>query len=320
VALRQNTIYWNISLKSSESISEKSYIFDEVILEDKELVQKVERLRELLIGYCVVLEKEGIDSKKILDEIYEILMSVDKIQYTEFTAFWKVMDMSYSVFRKLPNKKKVLADLIAEYCSRRRRLYDRLGYSHITVQALYDSASSRRKGAVGIRKVLRLATEILGLNDEMHLQEVEDIKSSDLGYFLPDKGDARLFDIFCEQFKIRYQFGKSHQGKRPDIVLKVKDEFFVIEVKHIKESGGAQDKQVVEMIDFIKHVEDLKSVHYVSFMDGVYFSRFAKPSSFKDAKINQQKRDIASYLKRNPRNFFVNTAGLKEIFKDLSRG
>lgn len=92
MALKRNIEYWQISLKNPEPAADEYYIFDEVIIEDKELIRKVERLRELIISYCVMLDKDKKATEKILDEIYEIITSIDKIQYTEFIAFWKALE------------------------------------------------------------------------------------------------------------------------------------------------------------------------------------------------------------------------------------
>ena len=319
MVLKRNIEYWQISLKNPEPAADEYYIFDEVIIEDKELIQKIERLRELIISYCVMLNKDKKAAEKILDEIYELIISIDKIQYTEFIAFWKALDMSFSVFKKLPNQKLILAELLEKYCLRRRQLYDKLGYSNVTVQALYDSGASRKKGTAGIIKVLDLTSKILGLKKDEHLKTIKEVETYNQGYFLPDKGDKRLFKLFCKRFNIAYQFGKDHQGKEPDIVLKIGNHFFIIEAKHIKESGGAQDKQIVETIEFIKYSENSKFIHYLSFMDGVYFNNFIWIPPENSTKVNRQKEDIEKYLKDNPTNFFVNTAGLKEIFKDLSK-
>lgn len=301
MALKRNLEYWEISLKNPEPILDEYYIFDEVIIEDKELIQKVERLRDLITSYCVVLEKDKKVAEKILDEIYEIISSTDKIQYTEFVAFWKVLDIPFSVFEKLPNQKFILAELLKKYCSRRRQLYDKLGYSNVTAQALYDSSVSRKKGTVGIIKVLDLASKILGL--DKHLRTIEEVKTCNRGYFLPDKGDKELFKTFCESFKIAYKFGEEHQGKEPDIVLKIDEHFFIIEAKHIKETGGAQNKQIGEIIEFIKYSESSKFIHYLSFMDGLYFNNFIRIPPDNSSKITRQKVDIEIYLKDNPNNF-----------------
>ena len=105
--------------------------------------------------------------------------------------------MSFSVFKKLPNQKVILAELLEKYCLRRRKLYDKLGYSNITVQALYDSGASRKEGMAGIIKVLNLASKILNLKEEEHLKTIKEVETHSRGYFLTDKGDKKLFKLFC---------------------------------------------------------------------------------------------------------------------------
>ena len=103
MVIRKNMEYWRISLENPEPVADDYYIFDKIIVNDKNLIRKVERLRELIIAYCVIYERNEKASIDILNEIYKIIVSIDKIQYTEFIAFWKALDMSLSVFKKLPN-------------------------------------------------------------------------------------------------------------------------------------------------------------------------------------------------------------------------
>lgn len=128
MVLKENKYYWKVSLKHPEPAADDYYVFDQVIVSDKSLIQKIERLRELIISYCVMIEKAEKSASIILDEIYKIITSIGKIQYTEFIAFWKALDMSYSVFKKLPNQKFILEGLLKKYCEKRRKLYDKLGY------------------------------------------------------------------------------------------------------------------------------------------------------------------------------------------------
>ncbi len=316
MGLKRNLEYWKISLENPEPLIDDYYnIFNKVIVKDEELIRNVKRLRELIERYCTAQENRE-DVKGLLDEIQQILKSTDKIQYTEFVAFWKVLDISFSEFKKLPNQnqKYILSKLLKEYCLHRIKLYEELGYSNITTQALYDSGASRKKGEAGIVKVLHLAREVLNLNDK--LNAIDTIEISQKGYFLPNE-NKEFFSEFCKTFNIIYEFGRKHQGKKPDIILKVNNHFFIIEAKHIKETGGGQDKQIYEIIEFIKYSENSNFIHYLSFMDGTYFNKFIRANFKSKSKINKQKRDIERYLKNNPNNFFVNTAGLKEIFKDL---
>lgn len=316
MSLRRNKEYWNISLQNPEPLVDEYYIIDNIIIQDENLINAIERLRELIVSYCVIIEKDKNVAEKIIDEIHQILKSSDKIQYTEFIAFWKVLDISFTIFNQSENQKDILSKLLKEYCLRRKRLYDRLGYSNITVQALYDSGASRQKGVSGIKKVLNLASEILSPNEFKHLKTIEEIKNFNIGYFLPDQKDKELFEQFLKEFDINYEFGKNHQGKYPDIVLKINNHFFITEAKHIKEAGGAQNKQITETIEFIKYSEENEIVHYLSFMDGIYFNNFIRVQN-DESKISQQKKDIEKYLDENPRNFFVNTAGLRALLQDL---
>jgi hypothetical protein len=319
MVLRDNLYYWNESLKNPESVGDEHYAFDEIIVENEELTQKIQRLRELVISYCITTEKDKNVTSKILDEIYTIITSIDKIQYTEFIAFWKSLDISYSVFQELIDQKvqkDILNELLQKYCEKRLKLYDRLGYSNITVQALYDSGASRKKGAAGVEKLVDLIRGVFG--NIPCVKDLHALINISIGYFLPDKGDERLFREFCNNFNVKYRFGGDHQGKVPDMVLKVNKHFFIIEAKHIKESGGAQDKQIVETIEFIRYSENSSNLHYLSFMDGVYFNNFI---SVQDniSKVGKQKEAIERNLNNNKNNFFVNTAGLKSLLKDLSR-
>ncbi len=112
MALKSNLEYWEYSLKHPEPIFEKYYIKDNLIVKNKELIEKIERLRELIISYCVIIEKNEETAQKILDEIYDIIMSVENINYSEFVAFWNAMDLSYTMFEKMDNKKEVLKEVI----------------------------------------------------------------------------------------------------------------------------------------------------------------------------------------------------------------
>ena len=315
MALKENIYYWKKSLEFPEPTADPFYSFDELIVTDSELIKKVERLRELIICYCVLSEKNVDDASEILNEIYDIIVSIDKIQYTEFVAFWKTLDISYSVFEKLPNQKVILKELLQKYCERRRKLYDQMGYTNITVQALYDVGSSRKKGVSGIDKIINMIQN--NIRNVPHTKDIDTLMKSSTAYFCPDKGDKDLFRLFCDKIGIKYLFGKGHQGKEPDIVLKINDKFFIIEAKHIKECGGGQDKQIVELIEFIGYSEALENVHYISFMDGVYFNNFSWAKDGDETKVNKQKKAIEEHLTNNPKNFFVNTSGLLYLFEDM---
>jgi len=312
--LRQNLDYWEISLKNPEPIIDEYYIFNKLIVQNQNLIQKVERLRELITTYCVLLEIDKQALGKILDEIYMITLHKN-IQYTEFIAFWKTLDLSYSSFWQLPerDRKLMLHKILEEYCEKRRKLYDELGYSNIVVQALYDGGVSRKKGKAGTQKITNLILQ--NFISAQKFGTIDELRDQKLGYFLPDENKV-LFGEFIENYNIKYKFGRTYQGKLPDVVLKVIDHFFIIEAKHINETGGAQDKQIAELISFINQREPSQNIHYVAFLDGLYFNYFVNPPQ--ESKVYQQKEAIENCLKRNQNNFFVNTAGFVNLLQDLS--
>ena len=312
--LRQNLDYWEISLKNPEPIIDEYYTFNKLIVQNQNLIQKVERLRELITTYCVLLEIDKQALGKILDEIYTITLNKN-IQYTEFIAFWKTLDLSYSSFRQLPeqDRKLMLHKILEEYCEKRRKLYDELGYSNIVVQALYDSGVSRKKGKAGTQKITNLILQ--KLRSSQIFRTIDELRNQILGYFLPDENKV-LFNELIANYNIEYRFSHTYQGKLPDVVLKAKDYFFIIEAKHINETGGSQDKQIAELIRFINQREPSKNIHYVAFLDGLYFNYFVNPPQ--ESKVYQQKEAIENCLKRNQNNFFVNTEGFVNLLKDLS--
>jgi len=312
--LKQNLDYWEISLKNPEPIIDEYYTFNKLIVQNQNLIQKVERLRELITTYCVLLEIDKQALGKILDEIYMIALHKN-IQYTEFIAFWKTLDLSYSSFGRLPEqeRKLMLHKILEEYCEKRKKLYDELGYSNIVVQALYDSGVSRKKGKAGTQKITNLILQ--KLKSSQIFRTIDELRNQILGYFLPDQNKV-LFDKFIANYNIEYRFSQTYQGKLPDVVLKVMDHFFIIEAKHINETGGSQDKQIAELIRFINQREPSKNIHYVAFLDGLYFNYFVNPPQ--ESKVYQQKEAIENCLKRNQNNFFVNTEGFVNLLKDLS--
>jgi len=329
VELRYNFYYWNESLKYKENIFDDSYFINQIIVNDEELISRVEKLRELIVTYCVLKEEQGDTEavlQKIFNNILNLIESAEQIQYTEFVAFWKILDISYSTFKDYSNeeKKDILKSILELYCENRRKIYDRLGYTNTTVQALYDTGASRKKSKLGIKKIETLLENILNISNTEYLkvENLKDFEGKKICYLLPDsnKSDKEIFDDFIKRKHLDYRFGGEHQNKYPDIVIKICEHYFIIEAKHIKESGGTQDKQIVEIIEFIKYSENVDNIHYVSFLDGIYFNKFI---SLKDKdnknKVLSQIRDIENALKYNKNNFFVNTYGLKLLIEDATR-
>lgn len=314
MALKNNFEYWKLSLANPESIGDDFYIFDKIII-NEELSKYSENMRELIISYCVLKRKKYNDSEKILSDIYNLILEKEELKYTEFIAFWKVLDFSYSIFKKYPNNKQVLSKLLDNYCEKRKELYDKYCFSDITIQALYDSNASRKKGSSGIKKIINLVEKNLKLK---RLENTEINRNQ--FYITPDKGQKDVYVKILKKYKIKATLQKTNQGKIPDFLFKVNKDIYIVEAKHVKEGGGEQNKSITELINFIKQSENSSNIHYISFLDGIYFNLFI---SYKDKKrnnkVSRQKREIERALKDFKQNYFLNTKGLEIFLKDLSR-
>ncbi|GIV08338.1 MAG: hypothetical protein KatS3mg019_0429 [Fimbriimonadales bacterium] len=315
MALKENQFYWEISLEHPELPGEEFYTRDLVIIDQKDYCRTVDRLRELITTYCVIseIDRNGNMQNEILTLIDELILTSGNIQYTEFLAYWKCLDVTYTVYDGLDKEARhaALKTLLHRYCKHRRELYDRFGYTHVIQQALYDSTTARSQGATGVQKVQHLLTQIT--QSELPIAtSAEDFQDKPQSILLPDKSkDA--FSNWIKQQNVQYSFGKTHQDKLPDILIKFGFDVFVLEVKHIKEPGGAQDKQITELIEYISQEEQVP-IHYVAFMDGVYFNLFREPKE--GTKPYRQRESIESALRNYEKNYFVNTEGLWWLLQD----
>ncbi len=318
--MKTNLEYWQISLDNQESLSDEYYMRDEIIVEDENYRTLSQQLRDLITTYCTLLgnfnsNEDGLQAilDSLLDRIDRHLMSQSKLQYTEFVAFWKCLDFSYSIYKSFPRERRIeiLGQCLAQYCERRQALYERLGCTHTIQQALYDNSAVRAQGTRGIEK-LKVLLHTLSQGAIRETVDLQDLSSISLAYILPDKTKLELGSVL-KHFGVEYLFGKDKQGKLPDLIVKISQHLFIIEAKHVKEPGGAQDKQIDELIKFISQSEK-GNIHYVAFLDGLYFNLFLSPR--KDTKQFRQREAIEQALRDYPQNFFVNTAGFSELFHD----
>jgi RNAse (barnase) inhibitor barstar len=339
----RNIDYWRYSLNNPEpeGLEEEPYIHDEYIVDDSNYLTQVNRLRDLLTTYCTLsrlIEREpsctheelGVSAatadtpsenprdiyQLVLNEIDWLLKNVENIQHTEFVAYFKCLGISHSVYCREKNTQQrliLLREILQRYCKNRKERYDQLGYTHVIQQALYDSVVSRKQGTAGIQK-LRQIIEQVEQELQVKIQKaatVNELTKLEYGFY-PISPEA--FEELREEFGITYEFGQEKQAKIPDLVIKIKDRLLILEAKHIKESGSAQNNQIDELIKFISQKEK-ELISYVAFLDGRYFNKFRDTSPAD--KVRRQREEIENALQDYPNNYFVNTAGLRKLLEDL---
>lgn len=260
--------------------------------------------------------KNQVTAKKAIETIFKIIKSKN-INYSEFVSFWPVVDISYSVFSKMNDdeKMKILKIIIEKYIELRHNLYSTYGYTPTTLQVGKDAKAHKESGSLGINKVSKIL-DSFGFN-KANSETVEDFTKGDKKYIETDKKGKKLFKELLIHYKIKFSWSAEKEEKMPDLLIRYRDNIFIVEHKHMKEGGGGQNKQINEIISLIGFSESDKKIHFISFLDGTYFNLFTDNKYLTKGKILKQINGIRDSLKINKQNYFVNTAGFKELFKTL---
>lgn len=269
------------------------------------LLEKNSELIKLLDDYKAFNNKN--DNSNKLATIYKIdkCLSYKGMNLSPFSQYLMVHDVTHKLYLdELSEEEKMY--IIESYLNDRHELYKKYKYSDIAFQIMYDNYSHKRKSMIGVKKLEKTF-------DEFNIPHYDNI-DDDIYYILSDSSDKKIFNTILKKFNIKFEFGTSHQGKKPDALIKYKDKFIIVEHKRMKESGGGQDKQLTEIIEFIKYSE--KKVYYVSYLDGLYFKKLENPS--KDNKLCVDRNDIVANLKNNQNNYFVNEYGFNTLMREIT--
>lgn len=264
-------------------------------------LEAIKNLRAILKDIC---KNKAFYDENRLKKLVKCL-NEDGVQYTEFTAFMNTFDVSLSTFKKWGSSEKIeaLKVIVKNYCIKRFDLYKSIEENdRLIPQVMIDRGASRRKTEAGKNKIKRLMEEF----------EAEEAKT--LNEFLSEKIAYLDVNHYEQEFqKLKEQLGlKKRFDKNPDLLIKVNNHILIVEAKHIKEAGGAQDKSLLELCNFIGYEEETSDIliHYVAFLDGIYANRFF------DSKHQYSER-AQEALRNCPNNYFVNTKGLRELVEDL---
>lgn len=211
-----------------------------------------------------------------------VLLEEKNVNFTEFTSFFPVLDVSYSIYSGLsrPEKLEFLEVVVAEYIAKRHAIYQSHGYSAATLQVRKDFEKHKTGGSAADRKIIQL----LRKHSYSELMPGDKIKTSAKRYisFSTSLAANQVLDNIKESYGLVFEWQAAHQGKIPDFIIFPKPGcVFICECKHMKEAGGGQDKQVSELISLIGHAENNKTVGYISYLDGIYFNKLINPTAKK---------------------------------------
>ena len=322
--LTDNIKLFEFSLDNPEPIIDEFYLKNGNLLissdsrNPTDLMKKNLDLLESISAYNFAKKnKNPTTAKRAIGKILEIVKNKN-INYSEFVSFWPVVDISYSLFGKMTAKEqlKIIKNIVEKYIKLRHNLYSCYGYTPTTLQVGKDAKAHKESGNLGIYKVSKILDKA-GYK-KVNTETLENfISQSSKQYIEADKKGKKLFKNLLDYYKIKFSWSKKKEQKMPDFLVRNGEDIFIVEHKHMKEGGGGQDKQINEVISFICFSERNPKIHYISFLDGIYFNLFANKKYLGKGKILNQLKNIKQNLKLNKQNYFVNTAGFKKLLKEL---
>lgn len=318
-----NLAYFEEANKNKEELIDPNYQFiverkviPNTIYEDNELT----RSNKKVIRFIQTLETNIFELKKDLNDpdIINILnliiceLKTKGMNYSAFCQYFNIHNMNYSIFKKLKKEDQIkfLKFIIKPYIENRHHLYLSHGYSNTVLQVMSDNYSHKRKGNYGSNKIA----------DIMKILEVEDLAkmknkqfNQECFYLLSDKNGKSLFKEFAISHNIRLSEEGKETEKYPDALIKIGDNFFIVEQKNMKENGGGQDKQTLEITEFIDKEPEINNLHYITFIDGIYFNQIDENAT---SKMHKQYVDILTVLSKRKQNYFVNSFAFKKLIED----
>ena len=259
-------------------------------------------------------KESDAEVQNVVGKIIEILDKVCGINLSAFSQFFMVYNSSHNSYTEYDaeRKRKFVYAMLCRYCAERHVMYSSHGYSDAILQVMCDNYSHKRNSKTTIDKITD-TIEPVGIS---HLPQLASFATNDNFYLLPDKGDADAYQNLVEKLSLETKALRQEQDKLPDFVMKIGGAYYIGEAKMMKGSGGGQDKQLVEIINFIRYQEQDASVHYVVYFDGEYANMLLSASQ-RSPKLERQYQDIVKCLTENPRNFFVNPEGFVALLNEL---
>lgn len=280
------------------------------------------KLIELITTYKTIRNDPSFNEScklSIIDDVIKIIETTELINYSPFCVYLQVVGYSFDKYKRekksisVEEKQKLFEKLVNLYIDNRHNVYLYHGYSNQVLQVNSDASSSRRKGKLGIE----IVENILNQHGLKRATKFYELVPDDNYYLLPDKGDIHLFNSFLETNKIVFDFRKSRDNKNPDMLIKINGNYYMLEHKLTNGSGGSQNAEINEIIQFINYSETNENWHYVSCLQGDFFNKLSTLNN--EPKTQNQYNNILSNLYNNPGNFFVNGNGLTKLISDLTK-
>jgi hypothetical protein len=301
--IKTNLHYFEISKANPEKLLDDFYIFCERKPDLDKYIQNTKEIKNILITIKTL--KENNEKKEIIEK-YFLELQKTLGEYSNCSEFGCFINACDNIIEKVKTEIDLLKDITEKYLEK-RTLNDLVPAEW--VQAVWDGNSSRRKGKTGENKLIAIL-EAMGFKEVLSWN---DFFEND--YCVAEFSKAFGLENVRKNLNVKIKAKK--QGKKLDLIIKIKDKIIICEAKHLNTSGGGQDKQIAELIE-ITSLKERPDVSYLAFVDGKYSSIiFGETKSKRKKKITKQKDEINKFLIKNANNYWVNTAGFEALIKDL---
>lgn len=321
-----NIELFKFSLDNLEEYFETYYEKENFILNNdgslNELIIQNNKMLEYIEQYYKLLTSNQLNELKEKDIVLNMISILDNtywINNSEFTNYWWIFDTSYSSYTWFAQEEKFdfVKNILPKYIENRHLTYRKYWYSPVSLQVRFDSTANKRSADLWNKKVEALLREnnfVKFWNNEN--STLEDFLKSNRWFLYADKDWKKMFTELLKQKQITFEWSTKLQDKYPDFCLKIWNKIFIMEHKHMKEGGGWQNKQIAEIIDLINFSETNPDIHYVSFLDGVFFNKLSNKNNF-DPKTKAQVEQIENALKNHKQNYFLNTKGFLKLINSI---
>ncbi len=302
--IQNNLHYFKVSQKNPEKVLDDFYIFDKENPDLGKYAVHIREIKNILITLKTL--KDNRESYVIVEKYFRELQMIlgNFSNCSEFICFVNACDNTLSAVK---NDLSLLKAITERYF--KNRVLSEL-VPEEWVQAIIDTNASRKKGKCGEIKLMSI---LRGLG-------FKEVKRWD-DFFRSEKVAASFSKSFSLK-NVRNNLGirikTKKQNKKLDLIIKCREKIFICEAKHLNTSGGGQDKQISELIEIVGLNERRQNINYVSFLDGNY-SNVIFSNNTGGEKLETQRKEVLNNLRKNPYNFWLNTAGFKALFSDLTK-
>ncbi len=300
--MKTNLHYFEISKNNPEQLLDDAYVFDERHPDLDKYIQNAKEIKSILITIRTLVKSNG--KREVIDRYFGQLSKIigKHSNCSEFACFVNACD---NIIADAKNEIGLLEKIAEKYFA--KRILNE-AVPEEWVQALIDKNSSSKKGKSGEKKLVKIL-------EKLGFEEVFDWNDFKIKKCVVMKFSKRI-NLKSVRKNLGIKIKTKKQNKTLDLIIKAQNKIFICEAKHLNTSGGAQDKQISELIEIIG-LKEKSGISYVAFFDGKYSNIFLGGSGGGD-KITAQRKELAKCLRANPQNYWMNTSGFEALFLDLA--